>query len=96
MILQIIISNWIASAIGSCILLMVSIIAYFMIRYFSGQDKINDELSASIKELSGTLTHVNASLIIQNSEINYLKQDAESRRLNCEKHFEKIEKIIEE
>lgn len=83
-----------ASVIGAILLLMLSIISYFLIRYFNGQDKINEKLISSIDKLSGCITGMNATVIANTLEIDHINRDREKQVEICTKNFERIEQDL--
>ena len=87
MFTQIIISSLLASIVGSIILIMVTIIGFFLVRHFNTQDKLID----SINKLGNTISGMNATIMLLTEKQDSHEKQYKEHRTNCEKRFDKID-----
>jgi glyoxylate utilization-related uncharacterized protein len=86
-ILQIFISNLVASLAGSIFLILLGIIGFFLVRHFSTQDKLFE----SIEKLSRTISGMNATILLLTEKQDIAEKQFEDQKTRCEKHFDKID-----
>ena len=68
-------TNILLTIAGSAILLMLGIIGYFIARNDKRQELTNKELANSLNKLSGTISGLNAIVLVFEEKHNSLEKD---------------------
>ena len=75
---------------GAIISILLGIIAFFLVRYFKIQDKTNDDICKSVDKLNGSVTGLNAILLVMQEHQDSFEVGCLERHKIINKQIEKI------